>query len=310
MAEMRARRAEQRWGRRSIVAAAAGVLLLGIALSAPPAAAVTYRDMLGREVALAAPPRRIVSLVPSVTELIFALGGERRLAGRTDFCDYPAAAREVPSVGGMLAPSLETIVALRADLVIATTDGNREETFAQLRRLGLPTYVVAANRVAEVHDLIARVGELTGRQAAAGPLVARLAERVAEVRRRVAGRRPPRVLYVLWPDPLIVPARRALVTELIELAGGRSVTATEGEAYPRLGLEAAIAAAPEVVLLASHGAGTGRVVREPWDRLASIPAIRAGRLHAVDGNLLHRYGPRMADGLEQLARAIHPEAFP
>lgn len=285
------------------------VILAAVLMASPAAGAVTYRDMRGREVTLAAPPRRIVSLVPSVTELIFALGGEGRLAGRTDFCDYPAAARRVPSVGGMLAPSLETIAALRADLVIATSDGNREETFAQLRRLGLATYVVAANRVSEVYDLIARVGELTGRQASAGPLAARLEARVAAVRRRVAGRRPPRVLYVLWPDPLIVPARRALVTELIELAGGRSVTATEGETYPRLGLEAAVAAAPEVVLLASHGAGTGRVVREPWDRLASVPAIKAGRLHAVDGDLLHRYGPRMADGLEQLARAIHPEAF-
>ncbi len=120
-------------------------------LAAAPAHAITYRDMTGREVTLASPPMRIVSLVPSVTELIYALGGESRLVGRTDFCDDPPAAREKPSVGGMVAPNLETIVALKADLVIGTTDGSREETFSQLRRLGLPVYLVTVNRVAEVH---------------------------------------------------------------------------------------------------------------------------------------------------------------
>jgi len=286
------------------------LLVGGLALLAATAAhALTYRDMTGREVTLAAPPMRIVSLVPSVTELIYALGGESRLVGRTDFCDDPPAAREKPSVGGMVAPNLETIVALKADLVIGTTDGSREETFSQLRRLGLPVYLVTVNRVAEVMDLVARVGELTGRTAAVGPLVARMNGEIAGVRRLVQPYRAPRVLYVLWPDPLIVPARHALVTELIEIAGGRSVTDVDGDAYPRYSLEAAVAAAPEVIILASHGSRAGPVVREKWERLASLPAIRNGRLYSVSGDLLHRYGPRMIDGLYQLARAIHPEAF-
>jgi iron complex transport system substrate-binding protein len=268
-----------------------------------------YRDMTGREVVVAAPAMRIVSLVPSVTELIYALGGQARLVGRTDFCDYPPEAREKVSVGGMVAPNLESIAALRADLVIGTPDGSREETFGQLRRLGLPTYLVRVNRVAEVMDLVARVGDLTGRQAAVGPLVARLEGEIARVRALVQPHPAPRVLYVLWPDPLIVPARHALVTELIGLAGGRSVTSVEGDAYPRYSLEAAVAAAPEVIILASHGSRSGPVAREKWERLASLPAIRNGRLHALSGDLLHRYGPRMIDGLYELARAIHPEAF-
>ena len=265
--------------------------------------------MTGREVALAAPARRIVSLVPSVTELIYALGGEARLVGRTDFCDYPPAAREKPSVGGMVAPNLEAIVALKADLVIGTTEGSREETFTQLRRLGLPVYLVSVNRVAEVLDLVARVGELTGRKDAVKPVVAQMNGDIARVRALVQPYRAPRVLYVLWPDPLIVPARHALVTELIEIAGGRSVTDIGGDAYPRYSLEAAVAAAPEVIILASHGSRSGPVVREKWERLASLPAIRNGRLYSVSGDLMHRYGPRMVDGLYQLARAIHPEAF-
>jgi iron complex transport system substrate-binding protein len=285
------------------------IILSGLLLATARADSVTYRDMLGREVVLAAPPVRIVSLVPSVTELIYALGGEDRLVARTDFCDFPAAARQKPSVGGMLAPNLELIVALGADLVVATNAGNREETFAQLQRLRLPTYLVSVNRVAEVNELIARLGELTARHGSVGPLVTRLDERIAAVRRRVAPYRPPRVLYVLWPEPLIVPGRQALVTELIELAGGRSITAGDGDAYPRYSLEAAVAGAPEVILLANHSSGTGPLSREKWDRVASLPAIKAGRLYSVDGDLLHRYGPRMVDGLERLARAIHPEAF-
>jgi len=279
---------------------------------ASPADALVVRDMTGREVALAAPPARIVSLVPSVTETIFALGGEARLAGRTDWCDSPPAARDKPSVGGMINPSLEAIATLKPDLVIATDEGNREETAVQLRRLGIPTYLVHAHRVAEMLDMIARLGALVERPDAVAPLVESIQARIDDVRRRVAGRRPPRVLYVLWPEPLIVPGRASHITELIDLAGGRSITATVGESYVRLSLEAAVARAPDVIILADHskaGTAAGRQSPEKWQRLTSVPAIRDGRLHSIDLSILHRYGPRVAEGLELLARMLHPEAF-
>ena len=274
-----------------------------------PAAALTTRDMLGRPVTLAAPATRIVSLVPSVTEILFALGAEDRLVGVTDFCDYPPAARQKPSVGGMVSPNLEVLVSRKPDLVVATTEGTREETVAQLGRLRIPTYLVVAHRVTDVTALVSHLGELTGRRAAADALRARIEQRVDAVRRAVAPYRRPRVLYVLWPEPLIVPGRDALVTELIRLAGGESISAGDGDSYPRYSLEAAVAKAPEVILLANHGANTGPIDRERWQRLSELPAIRTGRLHQVEGNLLHRYGPRVVDGLEQLARVIHPEAF-
>jgi iron complex transport system substrate-binding protein len=122
----------------------------------------------------------------------------------------------------------------------------------------------------------------------------------------------PRVLYVLWPEPLIVPGRQSMLNELIELAGGESITGTDGDAYPRFSLEAAVARAPDVIILADHSTGAstaGRASPEKWQRLASVPAIRAGRLHSVDLTVLHRYGPRVPDGLETLARILHPEAF-
>jgi len=292
---------------RRLVAVAAGFAALWLA--AGPAAALTVVDMLGREVTLPAAPRRIVSLVPSATELIFALGGEDRLVGRTDYCDYPPAAKDKPSVGGMIAPSLEILVALRPDLVIATTSGNQLDTFAKLKQLGIPVYAVHAHRIAEMMDVTRRLGELTGRQAAVTPFVAGIERRLRATADAVARYPRPRVLYVLWPDPLLVPARDAIVTELIGLAGGDSITAAERGDYPRFSIEAAVARAPDVILLARHGTGTGPMARDKWDRLSSLPAVKAGRIHPVDGNLLHRYGPRVVDGVETLARAIHPEAF-
>jgi len=292
-----------------MIRALAAVALLALA---SPAHALVLRDMLGREVTLAGPPTRIVSLVPSVTESAFALGGEARIVGVSDFCDWPPAARAKPRVGGMVNPSLETLVALKPDLVVGTDEGNREETFVQLQRLAIPVYIVHAHRISEMYDLIARVGALTGRRDAVGPLVTGIQRRIDAVRAAVKARPAPRVLYVLWPDPLLVPGRDSHLTEMIELAGGRSITAAEPVSYVRFSIEAAVARAPEVIVLADHSTGAstaGRAAPEKWQALTSVPAIRAGRLYSVDLSVLHRYGPRVPEGLELLARMIHPEAF-
>jgi iron complex transport system substrate-binding protein len=286
-----------------------GARALGLAvllLLAAPASALGVRDMLGRSLTLPAPPERIVSLDPSVTELIFAIGGGARLAGVTDYCDYPAAARAKPRVGDLVAPNLESIIALRPDLVIATTEGNSQETVAALERLGVRVYLTTASRLGDVVALIERIGELTGRVAAAAALRDRLERRVEAVRRAVAGLPRPRVLYVLWPDPLLVPGRGTLLGELIAVAGGESVTASDPTVYPRLSLEAVVARRPDVVIVADHGGGAPA---ERWNALGALPAARAGRMYSVDGNLLHRHGPRIADGVEALARLLHPEAF-
>jgi len=292
-----------------MIRALAALALLALA---SPAHALVLRDMLGREVTLAGPPTRIVSLVPSVTESAFALGGEARIVGVSDFCDWPPAARAKPRVGGMVNPSLETLVALKPDLVVGTDEGNREETFVQLQRLGIPVYIVHAHRISEMYDLIARVGALTGRRDAVGPLVTGIQRRIDAVRAAVKARPAPRVLYVLWPDPLLVPGRDSHLTEMIELAGGRSITGGEPVSYVRFSIEAAVARAPEVIVLADHSTGAstaGRAAPEKWQALTSVPAIRAGRLYSVDLSVLHRYGPRVPEGLELLARMIHPEAF-
>jgi len=293
--------------RRSTIAA---LIVAGLLAAAVPAgAAVQVTDGTGRTLTLPALPRRIVSLVPGVTEMLYAIGAEDRLVGRTDFCDYPPVARSKPSVGGTVSPSLEVLVSLKPDLVVATSAGNSDETRRQLERLRVPLYLVDPHGLSDVFGTITRLGALTERQGRAADIVSGLEQRVRAVAVRVAARPRPRVLYVVWPEPLIVPGRGAAVTELIELAGGASVSADGPEGYPRFSVEAAVARGPEVIVLARHGAGTAPYAREKWERFADLPSIRAGRLHAVDGDLFHRFGPRVVEALEILARLLHPEAF-
>jgi iron complex transport system substrate-binding protein len=286
------------------------IAALALAALAPASAwGLEVVDQVGRSLTLAAPPQRIVSLDPSVTEVLYAIGAQDRLVGVTDFCDYPPEARRKPHVGDMLSPNLETLVTLKPDLVVATREGNRKETFDQLERLGIPVYLVDPITVRDVLKLIADLGELTNRRDGTAAVTRDLERRIAAVQERVAGRPRPRVLYVLWPEPLIVPGRGVLVTELITLAGGASVTGDQGQGYPRLSLEAAVGRKPEVIILARHGSRGGATAREQWQRLESMPAVKSGRLYTADGDLMHRYGPRMVVGLETLARLIHPEAF-
>src|SRR5262249_51554876 len=204
----------------------------------------------------------------------------------------------------------ETIVTLRPDLVIATDSGNRQETFAQLDRLGIPVFLVHANTLADVRQVTARLGTLTGRETGVAPLVERFDARIRGVAAAVATARRPRVLYVLWPEPLIVPGRDAIVTELIGLAGGASITANERSDYPRYSVEAAVAHAPEVIILARHGTGSGPIARDPWDRLVSVPPIKAGPHPPRARHLLPPHWPPPAPGVRPPPRPSPPPAVP
>ncbi|MBI2219227.1 MAG: ABC transporter substrate-binding protein, partial [Candidatus Rokubacteria bacterium] len=214
--------------------------------------AATVKDMVGRDVLVASSAPRVVSLVPSITETLYTIGAEDQLVGVTTSCDFPAAAAAKPKVGGLVNPSLEAIARLQPDLVLATTEGNRETTIQQLDALGIPTYVVRPNTFDGVLESIARLGRLTGHEPRAKTLVAELRRRAARVTEAVKGRTRPRVLYLVWPDPLVVPGRDTLLTELIQMAGGESVSAGESIKWPRLSLEHAVMTAPEVIVSGSH----------------------------------------------------------
>jgi iron complex transport system substrate-binding protein len=303
------------WTNRGRVHVAPGPVLLVVALVclvvAPrvgPAGEVT--DMLGRRVVVPGHAARIVSLAPSITETVFALGEGERLVGVTDYCDYPPEAARKPHVGGISTPSFEAILTLRPDLVLATSESNSAEHVERLASLGLPVYVIRPIDFETVLESIERIGAVLDRDAVARAHVARMRREADAIAQAVAGAPRPRVLYVVWPNPLIAPGRGTLITELLGRAGSDSITAGEPLPYPRLSLETVVERRPDRIIVGRHGQGTVEELLRGWERLGSVTALRAGRVYGVDGDLVHRPGPRMVEALRALARVIHPERVP
>jgi iron complex transport system substrate-binding protein len=285
------------------------VLALALLLVLVPSAgaAESVADMVGRRVPVPARPARVVSLAPSLTEIAYAVGAGDRLVGVTEHCDFPPEASRKPRVGGIYTLNLEAILSLKPDLILATTEANRDEHIRALERLGLAVYVVHTVDVPSVLDSIGRVGRLLGEAPEAERVVARLRRETETVARAVVGAPRPRVLYVVWGSPLIVPGRDTLITDLIRRAGGESVSGQERSEFPRFSVEEALARQPERIVLASHGHGTVEDHLRLWPQIRLFPAAREGRVGVVDGDLTHRSGPRVAEALRALARLIHPE---
>jgi iron complex transport system substrate-binding protein len=286
------------------------VALAGLAGGPRAGAAGEVTDMLGRRVRIPDHAARIVSLAPSITETVFDLGDGDRLVGVTDFCDYPPEARRKPRVGGISTPSFEAILALRPDLVLATSESNYSEHVERLVSLGLAVYVIRPVDFETVLESIERIGGVLGRDAFARARVASMRRDADAITRAVAGSPRPRVLYVVWPNPLIAPGRGTLISELIQRAGGESVTGAEPLPYPRLSLETLVERRPDRIIVGRHGQGTVEELLRGWERLGSVSAVREGRVYGVDGDLVHRPGPRMVEALRALARVIHPERVP
>jgi iron complex transport system substrate-binding protein len=301
-------------GGRGVVARGALGCMLAILAAAPAlggaraGAAGEATDMLGRPVSLPERPVRVVSLAPSITETVYAVGAGDRLVGVTDDCDYPPEAARHARIGGIATPSFEAILALRPDLVLATAESNHAEHVRRLVALGLTVYVIRPVDFGSVLESIERIGAVLGRGRDARALVDAMRRDADAVARAVAGAGRPRVLYVVWRDPVIAPGRGTLLTELIGRAGGESITAAEPLPYPRLSLETIVERRPEVVIVPRDGGAADGELPPGWERLGS--ALRAARVRTVDGDLLHRPGPRMVQALRALARAIHPERRP
>lgn len=284
------------------------LVILSILLWALPVQAATFVDMVGRQVEIQTPPRRIVSLAPSLTEILFALGAEDTLVGVTDYDNYPPQVREKPSVGGGIDPNLEVIVALRPDLVLVAADANRWGTLVQLERLNIPVYGVKPIGVEGVLDSIEKVGEAVGRRQQAEALIAEMRDRLNAVSEKVGELAKPKVLYAVWIDPLIVAGRDTVIHDLIRLAGGANAVRERG--FPRLSLEAVFDHPPDLILLAFDRGGLGyREVLPHLPGWEDMPAVRQGAVRVIDASLMNRPGPRIVEAVEILGRVLHPEVF-
>ena len=267
---------------------------------AAPTRALT--DALGREVRVPKHPRRIVSLAPAITEILFAAGAGAQVAGVTRFCNHPAEADALPEVGGFADPDVERIARLAPDLVIATADTVTRDRFDALVALGIPAYVTDASDFAGVAASIRGVADAAGHRAEGEALAAAFEARLEAVRARVTGRAPRRVLFLFQADPAIAAGTRTFIDEMLRTAGGENVAASAPTSYPRLGLEGIVALSPEVIVT---------TMPETAERLRELlegGPLESRRIVPVDADLVERPGPRLVEGLERVAAILHPDA--
>ena len=253
-------------------------------------------------------PKRIVSLAPSVTETIFALGFGHRLVGVTTYCDYPAAAKQLPKIGSFTNPSLEAIVAKRPDLVIGVTSATDPARAREIEHLGMKLRLISLDRVRDVLQSIVTIAKLLGAPQAGATLTNNIEAQIERTKDRVAPARRRPTLLAVGLRPLVAVGGKNYLDELITLAGGANIAGGATQPWLNLPDEYIVAKAPQVIIEAGMGSDRGQPAKH-WRDLQSIPAVREGRVYAYPSDKILRPGPRIGEGLEEIARMIHPECF-
>ncbi len=275
---------------------------------------IEVTDLAGRVVKLEKMPEKIISLVPSITEIVYALGIEDKLVGVTKYCNYPAAAKEKPIIGGYSTVDIEKVVEIQPDLILATHI-HEAKVIPELERLGLTVLDLYPTTLDEVMETITLVGKCTGKEDEASRLVTEIRNRISAITSKTANlteAQRPRVFYIQWHDPLRTAGSDNRIHELIELAGGTNIAQDLSGISVDISLEAVIEANPEVIV-AGVGMAAGEdlplqlALTEP--RLKGVDARINKQVYGMDNDLINRAGPRIADALELLAKMIHPEIF-
>jgi cobalamin transport system substrate-binding protein len=284
--------------------------LISIFLIIPTIEARTVRDSTGRLVEIRDPVQRIVSLAPSCAEIITGLHLQTNLVGITIHTDYPAEILHLPRVGSYVHLNVEAILNLRPDLVVATNDGNPPEVIERLEKLEVPVFVLDLTTYASIQQSIRKLGESLHQVEEAENRVQEM-QRVADcISSKTNAIRPVRLLFVYQTSPIVSPGPGTFTDELIQMAGGNSLTRDFSVSYPRLSLEQVIRLDPEVLILSTMaGENERKTLEEEWNRWPMISAVRNHRVHAIDSRNLDRPSHRIVFGLYQLASLLHPESF-
>ncbi len=273
---------------------------------------VTVTDQMGREVTIEGIPQRIISLSPSNTEVAFALGLGERIVGVTEYCNYPPEALEKDIVGGFSTPSIEKIVELEPNLILASTI--HEEEVPRLEELGIPVLVVEASSLNELYTSMSLVAEITGVISAGEELIASMQQRIQAVQDVVSvidDEDKIRVYYEVYSEPLMSAGSGAFITDVITLAGGINIFGDVDENYPQISAEVVAERQPEIILFPDyHGTADlvleGMADRPGWE---SVPAVQEFRVHAMSDDTFARPGPRAVEAIEDAARIFYPELF-
>lgn len=267
-----------------------------------------FHDSLGRALTLSSAPMRIISLAPSITEMLYFLGLDDRLVGVTQFSSFPKEAQSKPKVGAYTGISIEKVMSLEPDLVVATADGNRKEDVEMLEEVGIPVYVINPRTLSQTLESLEKLGEVCGIGNRSKRLVRPLRGRVVRVERAVQNRQRPLVLLVINVKPLMSVNCKTIHHNIIQLAGGRNMTADQPITYPKLSMEQVIDRGPDVIIISSMKREGGyEEARREWFRWPTLPAVRRGRVYLIDSDLIDRPAPRIVMGLEKMARFLHPE---
>jgi iron complex transport system substrate-binding protein len=277
------------------------LLCAALLLPLPSPAAVSVIDDANRGVTLTHPARRIVSLAPHATELIYAAGAGSYLVGVSEYSNYPPQAKRLPSVGGVSALDLERVVALKPDLVVVWGSGNSAAQIAKLRALGIPVFESEPRDFAAIASSIERLAQLAGTEAAGRAAAENFRARLEKIKTAYRQRPVVSVFYQIWRSPLMTLNGAHLVSAAIRLCGGENIFARLPQLAPTVGAEAVLKANPEAII-ASGGAKDDPFAG--WRRFPTLTAVARGNLFSLDGELMNRAAPRVLDGTEALCKLL------
>ncbi len=262
------------------------------------------QDALGNTVRLSQPAKRIISLAPHNTENLFAAGAGMQLVGATQYSDYPEAAKRVPRVGGYTGLDLETIIALKPDLILAWDSGNRKEDIERLRSLGFIIYMSEPHQLEDIATEIEALGTLAGTTQTARQFANQFRDQLQQLRQRHHKLKPVRVFYEIWHRPLMTINGEQLISKALALCGGNNVFAGLSTLAAAIDTEAVLAANPDTIITSAKSAKQNREWIENWRRWPQLRAVAYGNLYFVPPDLLQRQGPRILQGIEQLCEAV------
>lgn len=275
--------------------------------SSPSPGPITVTDDMGQEVTLASPATRVISLAPANTEIAFAIGAGDKLVAGTSFDDYPDEAKALPKIGDFANPSVEKIVSMQPDLVLAAA-GVQAGLRAQLEKLGVQVYVVDPTTYSGVVDSIEDLGRLLGVSAQAAEVTATMESAVADVTAKVGTLDKPVTFVEIYSKPLMTVGTGTFIDDVIRLAGGTNLGASAGSGWPNYSGEVLLQKDPAVYVAISGAQSTpGDIARRAG--YSGLKAVKDQRVYVIDDNMLVRPGPRLAQGLRDLAAMIHPEAY-
>lgn len=264
-------------------------------------AAVTVKDDAGNTVTVQKPALRVISLAPHITELLFAAGGGGHVVGVVSYSDFPEEAKKIPQVGSNRELDLERIIALKPDLVVVWRHGSSERQIDVVKQLGVPMFHSEPQKLEDIADNVAKLGQLMGTDAVAGPAAADLRKRIGGLRRRYANRPVVRTFYQVWDKPLYTLNGKQIVSDALRLCGGENVFAKLNVTAPVVSIEGVLQENPEAIFATAEKNYGGVNLWKPYPNLA---AVRNDNLFTIDGNLVNRAGPRMIAGAEQLCEKL------